>query len=80
MTIVPTFGVSDHRAPRFMVPCTDAVNCADWPAVSAAGPGAIEMLTLERGGIETEGVNTTMAVAVTVGSARLVAVIESGAV
>ena len=48
MSRLPTFGVMDHLTAVFVVPTTLAVNCADCPADSPAGPGMIETLTFAR--------------------------------
>ena len=70
-------GVTDHVTAVFAVPWTDAVNCADCPAGSVLVPPPIETLTvdvLRLGlGIATGCVSNTVAEAVFVGSARLVA-------
>lgn len=74
MEIVPTFGVTDQVTPILEVPVTRAVNCADWPAVNVVAPCAIEMFTGEGAGVvETGWASNTVAVAILVVSARLVA-------
>jgi hypothetical protein len=87
---VPTFGVRDQDTPELSAPCTDAVNCADWPARNVVVPWAIEMLTFETVGMDGDRgcASNTVAVAVTLGLAILVAeivtwdslLIEGGAV
>lgn len=74
LNMVPKFGVSDQLTPVFAAPLTLAVYCADCPAVSAVGPGAIEMLTGEIG-----CPNSTVAVPVSPAFVRLVADIVTSA-
>jgi hypothetical protein len=73
--ITPTFGVTDQLTSLSAKPSTTAVNCADWPAASVAGPEVIEMLTRLCAGIMGPWgcTSNTVAVAVLVGSATLVA-------
>ena len=54
MSKLPTFGFKDHLTAVFAVPATLAVNCADWPADSAAGPGKIETLTFVADSVTNE--------------------------
>ena len=78
--MLPIFGVNDQLTPVFVVPNTAAVNCADCPPASAVKPGATEMLTVGGGvDVETGGPTITVAVAVLVRSARLVAEIVTWA-
>src|SRR5580658_779040 len=74
-SITPTLGVTDQLTLLSANPSTTAINCADWPAASVAGPEVIEMLTCLRAG--TMGprgcTSKTVAVAVLAGSATLVA-------
>ena len=46
MSKLPTRGFMDQVTAVLVVPTTVALNFADWPAVSAAGPPTIETLTL----------------------------------
>ena len=64
-TIVPTAGLSDQVTAVLLVPVTEVVNVADWPPVreTVAGPT-----------VTATGVSDTVAVAVFVESAALVAV------
>lgn len=75
LTIVPILGVTDQLTPVLLVPCTDAVNCTDWPADIVWEPGLMETLTFETGlGDDEMGcASNTVAVAVTLGFATLVA-------
>jgi hypothetical protein len=82
LTMLPIFGVNDQRTPVFEVPSTAAVNWADCPPISAVEPGATEILTVWVGGggvVDTGCPTVTVAVAVLVKSARLVAEIVTWA-
>ena len=64
-TMVPTAGLSDHVTPVLLLPVTEALNVADAPAPSDTEAGPIVTAT---------GVRDTVALAVLVVSAALVAV------
>ncbi len=68
--MLPTFGIIDQLTAVFADPWIDAVNCADCPAAIVAELGPIETLTL---GTDTDRPSVTVAVAVLVVSAKLVA-------
>src|SRR5580704_2658689 len=68
--MVPTFGVIDQVTAVFADPRIDAVNCTDCPAATVAELGPIETLTV---GTKTGCPSVTVAVAVFVVSARLIA-------
>jgi hypothetical protein len=65
LTMVPTAGLSDHVTPVLLLPVTEALNVADAPAPSDTEDGPIVTAT---------GVRDTVALAVLVVSATLVAV------
>ena len=83
LLMLPRPGVKDHITPVFVVPETEAVNCAECPATRLVELGETEIPTGTTG-----GVSMTVAVATLVESASLVAeivtwvalVIEDGAV
>jgi hypothetical protein len=82
LTMLPIFGVNVQWTLVFSVPCTAAVNWADCPPISAVEPGATVILTVGVGGggaVETGCPTVTVAVAVLVKSARLVAEIVTWA-
>jgi hypothetical protein len=68
LTTDPRFGVSAQFTAVFVVPDTDAVNCADCPGFKVVEPGDKEIPTGTTGGDKT-----TVAVAIWEGSASLVA-------
>ena len=77
LTIVPTLGLSDQVTAVLEDPLTVAVNFIAWPALNAGPLGFSEMLTAVGCGVVGAGVvagpSTIVAVAVLVGSAKLVA-------
>ena len=75
MTIVPRFGATDQLRAVFVVPCTVAEYNADWPAISVVGPDMVETLIAGAVGatLSMGCASNTVAVAVLVGSATMVA-------
>ena len=75
MLIVPTCGFTDHVTAVLVVPATVAVNCTDWAATADTELADIEMLTFEdvEASDNIAPSSCTVAVAVLLGSATLVA-------